>query len=58
MQLGLQALGLADTRDLDLAIDARLSEGRPVLLQGLDGRIIRIEPGTPIDDIIVRPCGG
>lgn len=56
--VGLQSLGLADPRDLDLAIDARLSEGRPVLLQGLDGRVLRIEPGSPIDDIIVRPCGG
>jgi hypothetical protein len=56
--VGLQSLGLADVRDLDLAIDARLSEGRPVLLQGLDGRVVRIEPGAAIDDIIVRPCGG
>jgi hypothetical protein len=56
--IGLQPLGLSDARDLDLAIDARLSEGLPVLLQGLDGRVLRIEPGTPIDDILVRPCGG
>ena len=56
--IGLQPLGLSDARDLDLAIDARLSEGVPVLLQGLDGRVLRIEPGTPIDDILVRPCGG
>jgi hypothetical protein len=58
LELGLQSLGLADARDLDLAIDARLSEGSPVLLQGLDGRLIRIDPGTPIEDILVRPCGG
>ena len=58
LQLGLQSLGLADTRDLDLAIDARLSQGRPVMLQGLDGRVLRIEPGTAIDDLIVGPCGG
>lgn len=57
LQLGLQSLGLADARDLDLAIDARLSEGRPVMLQGLDGRLLRIDPGTQIDDILVRPCG-
>jgi hypothetical protein len=56
--IGLQPLGLSDARDLDLAIDARLSEGLPVLLQGLDGRVLRIEPGTPIDDILVRPCSG
>jgi hypothetical protein len=55
--IGLQPLGLSDARDLDLAIDARLSEGLPVLLQGLDGRVLRIEPGTPIEDILVRPCG-
>lgn len=58
LQLGLQSLGLADARDLDLAIDARLSEGRPVILQGLDGRVLRMEPGSAIDDLIVRPCGG
>jgi hypothetical protein len=58
LQLGLQSLGLADARDFDLAIDARLSEGRAVTLQGLDGRLVRIEPGTPIEDILVRPCGG
>ena len=54
--VGLQSLGLADARDLDLAIDARLSRGDPVVLYGLDGRMLRIEPGTPIDDIVVRPC--
>lgn len=57
LPVGLRSLGLADARDLDLAIEARLARGLAVDLYGLDGRWLRLEPGTLLDDVRVRPCG-
>jgi hypothetical protein len=54
--VGRQALGLADPSDLDLSIDARLSRGEVVELYGLDGRVLRLAPGIPYDDVRVLPC--
>jgi hypothetical protein len=56
--VGLQALGLTALSDLDLAIDQRLSQGQAVTLPGIDGRILRLTPGMPIEDIRVTPCAG
>jgi hypothetical protein len=56
MLVALQALGVVDAADLDLAIEARLARGQPVDLYGLDGRRVRIEPGTLLDDVRVLPC--
>lgn len=54
--VGLQVLGLSDLADLELAIDQRLSEGQAVTLPGIDGRVLRLTPGTPFEDIRVTPC--
>lgn len=54
--VGLQALGLSDIGDLDLAIDQRLSQGQAVTLPGIDGRVLRLTPGTPFEDIRSTPC--
>jgi hypothetical protein len=55
--VGLQTLGLADIGDLDLAIDARLSNGEAVTLTGVDGRVLRLLPGSGIEDVRVTRCG-
>jgi hypothetical protein len=54
--VALYGLGLGDARDLDLAIDARLSRGMDVVLPGIDGRVLRIAAGTPIEDIRIAGC--
>lgn len=54
--VGLQSLGLTHPTDLDLAIDQRLSQGHAVTLPGIDGRLLRLTPGMPIEDIRVTPC--
>jgi len=51
-----QTFGLTRLSDLDLAIDARLSSGQPVLLYGIDGRMLRLDPGPGVEDVRVRPC--
>lgn len=55
--VGLQSLGLADPSELDLSIDQRLSRGEVVTLMGLDGRVLRLLPGVPYEDLRVLPCG-
>jgi hypothetical protein len=55
--VAVRSLGLADPADLDLAIDERLSRGLPVDLIGVDGRRLRIEPGTILGDMRTQPCG-
>jgi hypothetical protein len=52
----LQPLGLADLADLELVIDERLSRGQPVVLPGVDGRILRLDPGPATEDVRVLPC--
>jgi hypothetical protein len=52
----LQPLGLGDHADLELAIDQRLSRGQPMMLYGVDGRVLRLDPGPGIEDVRVLPC--
>lgn len=52
-----RVLGLARLDDLDLVIDERLSRGVPVTLYGVDGRVLRLDPGVELEDIRVLPCG-
>jgi hypothetical protein len=54
--VALRPMGIARAVDLDLAIDERLSRGRPVDLIGIDGRRLRLEPGALLDDVRVLPC--
>lgn len=56
LPVGLRTLGVADARDFDLAIEARLAQGVAVDLVGLDGRRLRLPAGTLLDDVRVRPC--
>jgi hypothetical protein len=52
----LQPLGLGDEADLELAIDQRLSRGQSMVLWGVDGRVLRLDPGPAIEDVRVLPC--
>jgi hypothetical protein len=51
-----QTLGLTRLSDLDLHIDQRLSSGLPVLLHGIDGRVLRLDPGPGVEDVRVTRC--
>lgn len=48
--------GAEDLRELELAIDALLSEGHSLLLTTPDGFVVRVPAGLPIDTIRVAPC--
>lgn len=48
--------GAEDLRELELAIDALLSEGHSLVLLRPDGYPVRVPAGLPIDDVRVAPC--
>lgn len=49
--------GTRDPRELELAIDAQLSSGRPVDLVTPDGYLVRVPPTVPVERIAVGACG-
>lgn len=49
--------GTRDPRELELAIDAQLSSGRPVDLVTPDGYLVRVPPTVPVEGIAVGACG-
>jgi hypothetical protein len=48
--------GARDEAELRLALDAELSEGRPVILYGPYGYPVRVPPGALVDDVVIESC--